>query len=399
MITCYMNKDIVRGYRIRLLPTESQKMRLDQMLNGYVDAYNWTLETIIKRYKETNLFSGVFTMNSLIKEAYDEGSLYWLNSIPSSIARQAAGYAIRAFQLYFKKVVRFPKFKSKRKKFKKTLHFRGERLYFRNTGVTIEGLGHGPKAVIPCDHSYIPKGPGIRYYSCTVTRDVYGYWLSVNVGYSKPFTLERQETEDVIGIDLGVRKRAVLSDGTVFKGPDTTRECKRLDRKARRYGRDRRRRLVISQRTGVKYVDVPKTKNEIKREIEYQKLQKHIMNINETYNHTMTSEIIKKNPRMIVLETLGVRDMEHDSPNKWVKRKIREANFYEIGRMLEYKAEYHDIKVVRAPRNFPSSQICSQCGLRQRIGSSEVYICEFCGQVIDRDLNAAINLRNFGLKN
>ena len=217
------------------------------------------------------------------------------------------------------------------------------------------------------------------------------------MGYSKPFTLERQETEDVIGIDLGVRKRAVLSDGTVFKGPDTTRECKRLDRKARRYGRDRRRRLVISQRTGVKYVDVPKTKNEIKREIEYQKLRKHIANINETYNHTMTSEIIKKNPRMIVLETLGVRDMEHDSPNKWVKRKIREANFYEIGRMIEYKAEYHDIKVVRAPRNFPSSQICSKCGLRQRIGSSEVYICEFCGQVIDRDLNAAINIRNFGL--
>ena len=254
-------------------------------------------------------------------------------------------------------------------------------------------MGGGLKARIPCDNSFIPRGKGIRYYNCTVSRDIKGYWLSVNIGYKLPVVIENDSKENVIGIDLGVRKRAVLSDGTIFKGPDTRKLNKRLIMQSRQYGKDRRRRLDISQRTKEKYVDIPKTKNEIKREYRYNKLRRKIIDINRSYNHKMTREIINMRPDKIVIEDLDVIGLIRDSKNRKVAGRIIESQFYEIRKMLEYKAFPYGIEIVKAPKNFASSQIWSKCGARHKQGSSEVYVCKTCGNIIDRDLNAAINLK------
>lgn len=395
MITSYMDKDRVRGYKVKLYPTEQQKMRLNQLMNGAICAYNWGIETIQKVYKETNKFSDTMDLNKYFKELYKTKPYYWVQTTPSSICRTSFELAARAFKLFFKHVNRYPKFKST-KKAVKSFHFRGERLYIRGDYVTVEGLGHGLANRILCKHNKIPIYENVRYYNCTVSIDSVGdYWLSVNVGYKVPIRHEAQG--EPIGIDLGVRKRAVLSDGTVFKGPDQKKLNKlrsKYRKKSKRYGRDRRRRLDISQCTGTKYKDVVKTKNEVKRERECRRIRKKISNINNTYNHTMTKQIVSKLPSTIVLESLDVRGMIRDQEQRAVRGLISESNFYGIVTMLSYKAEERGIKIIRADPHFPSSQICSKCGARHKQSSSEIYRCRTCGFVIDRDLNAAINLKN-----
>lgn len=396
--TKYMHRDIVRGYKIKIHPTEPQQMRINQLIRLSRSAYNWAIETVRNRYKETNQFTGFYTFMSLVTELYkkdpetDETVPKWITDLPSSIARQSVRLAIRSYEMFFRKVNKWPRFKS-RKRSAQSYHFRGERLYLHDDYIVVEGLGKGFKARIPCDTSFIPKGENIRYYTCVISRDYDGYYLSLNVGYKKPFITEREDGE-VIGIDLGVRKRAVLSDGTVYKGPNTEKLNKRCAQKSIRCGRDRRRRLEISQRTSTKYVDIPKTKNEVKREFKYQSLRRKIANVNKTYNHTMTREIVNRLPKAIVLENLSVRDLIRDSKNRYVTRKIAESDFYTIRQMLIYKAEEYDIPVIIADRFYPSTQICSKCGARHKLGSSEIYVCDVCGNIMDRDLNAAINLKN-----
>lgn len=394
MVPCLMDKDKVVGYKIKIFPNEQQKMRLNQIANDAISSYNWAIETIINRYNETNLFSNDMDLYRLYQPLIYNPPYEWIKRLPVQIARQSFSLAERSFRMYFKKVNRFPRFKSHKISIKK-FHFRGTRLYFKTKDtITIEGMGRGLQNRIYCkDNSFIPKGPNIRYYNCTITKDSVGqYWFSTNIGYKTPITVKAQG--EPIGIDLGVRKRVVLSDGTVYKSPDT----KRLKKKARRlsiqYGKDRRRRLDLSQCTGEKYKDIPKTKNEIKREIAYRKVIKKISNINKTYNHTITRQIVDKNPSKIVIESLDVRGLIRDSKNKHVVGAIRDANFYDLIKMLEYKAEDRGIEIVRAGPYFPSSQICSRCGKKHKPGSHEVYVCPYCGLRIDRDLNAAINLRN-----
>lgn len=395
MKTSNIDKDMIRGYKIKLYPTEQQKMRLNQLLNGARCAYNWAIETIEKRYKETGKFTNEYDLNSLFKSVYSEKPYKWVETTPVSICRYSFSLATRAFELFFKKINKYPKFKSKKSSIQ-SFHFRGERLYIRGDYVTVEGLGHGSKNRIYCKHNTIPVYKNVRYYNCTLSIDSLGqYWLSVNIGYKVPISVEAQG--EPIGIDLGIRKRAVLSDGTIYKGPDViklNKLRKNFKRKSKRYGKDRRRRLDVSQRTGTKYVDIVKTKNEVKREIKCKSIRKKISNINKTYNHTMTKEIVSKLPSTIIIESLDVRGMIRDQKQKIVRSLISEANFYSIVNMLLYKSEERGIKIIKADPHFPSSQICSRCGARHKQHSSEIYKCNTCGFIIDRDLNAAINLRN-----
>ena len=123
------------------------------------------------------------------------------------------------------------------------------------------------------------------------------------------------------------------------------------------------------------------------------KLHIKITNILTTNIHTFTTSLIKLNPEAIVIEDLNVKEM---LKNKHISGKVREAKFYEIRRQLEYKCKWNNIDLIIADRWFPSSKLCSECGHKKdKLSLSErTYICEECGSIIDRDLNASINLKN-----
>ena len=137
-----------------------------------------------------------------------------------------------------------------------------------------------------------------------------------------------------------------------------------------------------------------KTSNIIKREKELLKLNHRLTNIRHNHLHKTTSEIIKREPSFICIEDLNVSGM---MKNKHLSKAIQQQEFYEFRRQIEYKSAWNNIPVIIADRFFPSSKLCSCCGsIKKDLKLSErIYKCE-CGNVIDRDFQAALNLKRYG---
>ena len=119
-----------------------------------------------------------------------------------------------------------------------------------------------------------------------------------------------------------------------------------------------------------------------------------LANIRNNYNHNITADIVNMNPEKIVIEDLNIKGM---MKNKHLSKAIGKQGLYEITRQLEYKCKFNGIELVKADRWYPSSKTCSNCGhVKKDLKLSDrTYICPECGAVIDRDLNAAINLANY----
>lgn len=383
------NADIEKlyGYKIKLYPTDNQKERLNILIDLYRYVYNWTISTIEEYYAFSDLLIPINDACSLFAKKRNAEGNEWLKAIPINTARHAIMSAYASYSMFFKKKSRHPKYKTK-KNSKKYFKIRGERIYFRGDKVGFEGLGK--RENIECgNHNYIPVGPDIKYYNCTVVFDGYDYWLCVCVEMIDPII--HNKTEEVIGIDLGLRQLATLSDGTVYKLPDISTYTKREKKLSRQINKNYRRRLEQANQAKTKLDEIPKSKNMLKANKALKKAKDRSKNIRHSYISNMTTEIVNKYPSTIVLEDLNVNSM---LKNKYLAHDISESMFATIRRQLEYKCKNAGIQIVYADRFFPSSQICSGCGNRQRIGTKKEYICPICGLRIDRDLNAAINLRN-----
>ena len=137
-----------------------------------------------------------------------------------------------------------------------------------------------------------------------------------------------------------------------------------------------------------------KTNNVIKKEKLLLKTTHRLTNIRQNYLHQITSEIVKREPSFICLEDLNVNGM---MKNKHLSKAVQEQCFYEFRRQIEYKAAWNNILVIVADRFFPSSKLCSSCGVVKKDLklSDRIYKCE-CGNVIDRDYQAALNLKIYG---
>ena len=136
---------------------------------------------------------------------------------------------------------------------------------------------------------------------------------------------------------------------------------------------------------------MPKSKNHYKKLFKQHKSYSKIHNKKFNDINVATKAIVSKNPSAIVIEDLSVTEQLKD---KWIRKFSPKMLFNEIHRQIVYKAEDRNIPVIKADKNFPSSQICSNCGMRHKVYRNKVFKCPYCGFRIDRDLNAAINLKN-----
>ena len=228
----------------------------------------------------------------------------------------------------------------------------------------------------------------IKYYNPRITFDN-KYWY-ISVGYETTYPTQ-ELTDEVLGIDLGVKDLAICSNGMVFKNINKSEEVKKKEKRLRRLQRKVSRKYQMNKKGG----KFAKTCNIIKVEKEIRLLQRSLANIRKNHLHQSTSSIVKTKPRRIVLEDLNVKGM---MKNKYLSKAVAQQCFYEFRRQIEYKSERMGIEVVLADRWFPSSKICNSCGCinRELTLGQRVYKCD-CGYVNDRDLNAALNLAQYGL--
>ena len=197
-------------------------------------------------------------------------------------------------------------------------------------------------------------------------------------------------SNDGVGIDLGIKNLAVCSDENTYKNINKTQKVRKIEKKKRRLQRSISRRYEKNKKED----SYCKTSNIIKREKELLKVIKRLTNIRQNYLHQTTSEIIKRKPSFICMEDLNVSGM---MKNKHLSKAVQQQCFYEFRKQIEYKSNWNNISVIIAERFFPSSKLCSCCGnIKKDLKLSDrIYKCE-CGNIIDRDFQASLNLKQYG---
>nr|DAD64277.1 MAG TPA: endonuclease [Caudoviricetes sp.] len=266
------------------------------------------------------------------------------------------------------------------------------KIQFTDTHVKIEGFSASIKRnkqklnwIKLCEKGRIPTD--CKYFNPRFTYDGLYWYVSVGVEIDNDTTISLNEG---IGIDLGIKDLAVCSNGMTYRNINKTNKVKKLEKRKRRLQRSISRRYEKNKK-GVCYC---KTSNIIKREKELLKVTKRLTNIRQNYLHKTTSEIVKRKPSFICIEDLNVSGM---MKNKHLSKAIQQQGFYEFRRQIEYKSKWNNIPVIIADRFFPSSKLCSCCGrLKKDLKLSDrIYKCE-CGNIIDRDFQASLNLKIYG---
>lgn len=375
-----------------IIPNNKQQTRLFQFAGTARFAYNWALEQEKKNHEAGGKFLSDNDLRKSFTQLKHKEKYNWLYTISNNVSKQAIKDAVEAYKRFFKGVAKFPRYKS-RKRNAPSFYVDPLKIKFTDTHVKLENIAKSKKHSRQCANWFrlaeanrIPTD--CKYFNPRIRFDGLNWFLTVGIEEN---TEPKQCTNDGIGIDLGVKDLAICSFGKVYKNINKTKRIKLLKKKSRRLQRKISRKYLKNKK-GESY---QKTRNIIKSEKKLLKITHRLTNIRENYIHQATTEIIKREPSFIVMEDLNVKGM---MKNKHLAKAVQEQKFYEFYRILQYKCDWNGIKFITADRLYPSSKQCSVCGNKKKVLklSERVYHCEHCGTVIDRDLNASVNLYNYG---
>jgi putative transposase len=327
--------------------------------------YNYFLNTRNERYKhnETSSYNKDAGELTKLKLEYE-----WLKEPNAQSLQRTLRNLDTAFNRFFAKKAKFPKFKNRKSKqslcIPQSTAIANKRLYIPKFKEGIEVRQHRMiegKIV----NSTISKKPCGHYYVCIL--------VERNIEKHKP-------NGNVVGIDLGIKDLAILSDGTKYKNikPYRTLE-KRLSFLQRQYNRK-----------------VKGSNNREKARIRLARLQERIANMRNNHLHQITHKIVSEN-QTIILENLNAQGM---MKNRKLAKSVADVSFYEFVRQIQYKSEWHGRTVIFVDRWFPSSKTCHECNfINQNLTLKDrKWDCPRCGKLLDRDLNAALNIKREGLK-
>lgn len=382
---------MIKSVKVRLRPNNKQLTKLFQYAGCARFAYNWAIAREQENYSQGNKFLSDCDLRREFTQLKKLEDYKWLNTISNNVPKQAIKDACNAYINFFKKQAKYPKFKSK-KRSKQSFFQDGFKIRFTDTHVKVEGFPMSKKRnkqklnwIKLCEKGRIPTN--CKYINPRFTYDGLYWYVSVSIEVDDELNLP---SNDGIGIDLGLKDLAICSDGNTYQNINKTRRVKKLEKRRRRLQRSISRKYNMNEK-GERY---KKTSNIIKREKELLKLTRRLTNIRRNYLHQTTSEIIKRKPSFICIEDLNVSGM---MKNRHLSKAVQQQSFYEFRRQIEYKSAWNNIPVIIADRFFPSSKLCSCCGMIKKDLklSDRIYKCE-CGNVIDRDFQASLNLKAYG---
>ena len=374
-----------------LIPNNKQITKLFQYAGTARFAYNWALNKEQENYKNGGKFISDNELRkefTILKQTNEYG---WLNHISNNVTKQAIKDACESYRRFFKGQNKFPKYKSK-KKSKPSFFQDPVKIKFTGTHVKVEGFATSKRAnkqklnrIRLAERNRIPTD--CKYYNPRITFDGINWFISVGIDTNED---KSKLNTNGIGIDLGLKDLAICSDGNTYKNINKSETVKKLEKKKRRLQRGISRSYEKNKKGG----SYCKTNNIIKKEKLLLKVNHRVTNIRQNYLHQTTSEIVNRKPRFICIEDLNVRGM---MKNKHLSKAVHSQGFYEFRRQLEYKCADKGIQLIIADRFYPSSKLCSCCGnMKKDLKLTDrIYKCD-CGNIIDRDVQAAINLEAYG---
>ena len=382
---------MITSIKVRLKPNNKQLTKLFQYSGCARFAYNWAISREEENYKQGNKFLSNCDLRKEFTQLKKLPEYKWLSEASNNVTKQAIKDACNAYKKFFEGKCKYPKFKSK-KQSKPSFYQDNLKIQFTDTHVKVEGFSDSKKRnkqklnwIKLCEKGKIPTD--YKYMNPRFTYDGLYWYVSVSI--------EVKDNTDTIsnegiGIDLGIKDLAVCSDGNIYGNINKTQRVKKLEKRKRRLQRSVSRRYEKNKK-GASYC---KTSNIVKREKELLRIYKRLTNIRQNHLHQTTSEIVKRKPSFICMEDLNVSGM---MKNKHLSKALQEQKLYEFRKQIEYKSERNNISVIIADRFFPSSKLCSCCGniKRDLKLSDRIYKCE-CGNIIDRDFQASLNLKVYG---
>ena len=382
---------MIKSIKVRLNPNNKQSTKLFQYAGCARFAYNWAISREQDNYKQGNKFLSDSELRKEFTQLKKQSEYQWLNEVSNNVTKQAIKDACNTYKRFFKGQCKYPEFKSK-KHSTPSFYQDNIKIQFTDTHVKVESFSMSKKQnkqklnwIKLCEKGRIPTD--CKYMNPRFTYDGLYWYVSVGIEVNDNTTLPSNEG---IGIDLGIKDLAICSDGNTYKNINKTQTVKKLEKKKRRLQRSISRKYEENKK-GASYC---KTSNIIKSEKELLKLNHRLTNIRQNYLHQTSAKIVKREPSFICIEDLNVSGM---MKNKHLSKAVQQQGFYEFRRQIEYKAMWNNIPVVIADRFFPSSKLCSCCGsIKKDLKLSDrIYKCE-CGNIIDRDYQAALNLKQYG---
>jgi len=382
---------MVKAIKVMLIPNNVQQTKLFQYAGASRFAYNWALAREKENYEKGGRFIPDTELRKEFTRLRNSDEYAWLLNVSNNVTKQAIKDACSAYKNFFKGLQRYPRFKAKKKSMPK-FYQDNIKIQFRDTHVKFEGFSFSRRAnkqklnwVKLAEHGRIPTDA--KYRNPRVSFDGLNWWISVCVEF--PDCRDRSN-HDGIGIDLGIKDLAICSDGNTYKNINKSQTVKKLEKCKRRLQRSVSRKYEHNKKGG----SYCKTNNIVKKEKLLLKVNHRLANIRKDYLNQTTSEIVNRKPRFICIEDLNVSGM---IKNRHLSKAVQNQGFFEFRKQLEYKCNDRGIQLIVADRFYPSSKRCSCCGkIKKDLRLSDrTYKCE-CGNVIDRDFQASLNLKAYG---
>ena len=376
---------MLRAYKTELLPSKQQALKIRQTLGTCRYLYNLYLASNFEVYENlgSGFFLTAFTFDKYVNHIVKK-ELTWINDCGAKARKQALCNAERAFKNFMEGRTNRPKFKKKRQQKVKAYfpkNAKGDWTIWRHK-LQVPTIG----IIKLKEKGYLPTKAKVR--SGTISYKAGRYYVSVLV--EMPDNFSEQPQDEGIGIDLGVKALAVMSNGIIKPNINKTPRVKKLEKKLRRLQRRLSRKYESKKKRGEKLATY--SANIERQVVKIQRLYQTLTNIRVDYENKIIAAIVERKPSFIVLEDLNVRGM---IKNRHLSRAIAAQRFSYFKTKLTTKAKQVGIEVRIVDRFYPSSKKCSHCGrIKHDLKLKDrVYSCE-CGLELDRDLNAAINLRN-----
>ncbi|TGC10619.1 IS200/IS605 family element RNA-guided endonuclease TnpB [Methanolobus halotolerans] len=362
---------MLKAYKYRMYPTKEQEEKFFQHFGCVRVIYNWALEQKIKTYEQDGKSISRFSLNKMIPELYEDKE--WLKDVNSQSLRGATLNLDNAFTRFFREKKGFPKFKSKKNPVQSFSVPQYYKVDFDANKVRLPKIGW-------VNTKLHRRYTGIEK-TATVSKTPTGkFYISILVDDEQELPVKSIFNEKVtVGIDVGIKDFAVLSNGEKIKNP------KHLKNSIKRLA-------VLQRRLSRKQKG---SKNKVKARLAVSELHEKIRNQRHDFQHKVSSKLISEN-QAVALETLNVSGM---LKNHCLAQSIADASWSSFVTKLEYKAEWYGKTILRIGQFEPSTKICSVCGFHNGKLTLAVreWKCPECETNHDRDINAAINIKKFAL--
>lgn len=367
---------------MNLSPIQLQKLKQTIGVCRYV--YNLYLSQSQSYYQTTGQFLSGYDFDKWINNVHSKIPEYaWIKEVSSKARKQSIMSGEKAYKNFFSGRAKFPRFKKKKSQDVKAYFPKNNKTDWaiERHRVKIPTLGW----VRLKEYGYIPTDAIVKSGTVSLRADRVFVSVLCEVS-SKP---KESLSDTGVGIDLGLKDFAVLSDGAIFKNINKTVHVKKLEKKLMREQRALSRKYESKKKEGE---SATKGSNITKNILRVQRLHQRLANIRKAYILSVVTNVVKTKPQYVTIEDLNVRGI---MKNRHLSKAVAKQGFYTFKLWLTNLCRKHGIELRQVDRFFPSSKTCSLCGaVKKKLSLSErVYKCEECGFELDRDLNAAINLR------